>query len=143
MEKYEKCQRFFDNLRILLWDSYNVIESCNADLSAYLVPAGTENEVTYRGKPVNSFRISDHWNWYANVNKCEDPLYIQCHSIDVIEPLPRPKEGKPSEARRAIQVAIYSKDGKYHCVYGEKFDRRKRRWTWIETNPSDVVALLN
>ena len=85
-EKREKCCEFFEKLSDALSGSHAVIKSCNSnsnDISKYLVPFGTENKVSYFGKPVGSFRISDHWNWYANVNKNPNEKYIQCLSVDM------------------------------------------------------------
>ena len=139
MTKMEKCELFFDSLRMLLWDSYNLVESCNADKSKYLVPAGTENQISYYGKPVGSFRISDHWNWYANIKKCGIEDYIQCNSIDL--PFPNDREGKglPSKPIYAFQVAVMGWDGNYHHVYGDVYDRDTGKTTFVETDPLDIV----
>lgn len=82
-EKKAKCTEFFEKLSEALKEDYVVMGSCNQDFSRYLVPVGTESQVSYMEKPENSFRISDHWNWFANVNKCPDEHYIQCLSVDL------------------------------------------------------------
>lgn len=138
-EKLEKCREFFNSLAMLLYDAYDVMGSCNVDQTLYLVPSGTQNQVTYSSKPARSFRISDHWNWYANIKKCAKERYIQCWSVDVPYPRRREEPGKASEPRRAIQVAMIGPDGKYHCVYGEFFDRKTKTWGWLEANPVDVA----
>ncbi len=138
-EKLEKCKEFFNSLAMLLYDTYDVMGSCNVDQTSYLVPSGTQGQVTYSSKPARSFRISDHWNWYANIKKCANERYIQCWSVDVPYPRRREEPGKASEPRRAIQVAMIGPDGKYHCVYGEFFDRKTKTWGWLEANPVDVA----
>jgi hypothetical protein len=34
-------------------------------------------------------------------------------------------------------------DGKYHHMFGEKFDRKTKSWSWVETDLSDVVRRMN
>ena len=86
-EKMRRCSDFFNVLAQALSSNYTVMGSCNKDVSAYLVPTGHEDEVSYYGKPENSFRVSDHWNWYSSLKKCSDQDEVQCHSIDI----PRPR----------------------------------------------------
>ena len=93
-EKNTKCKIFFELLTNALKDRYEVLGSCNNDISAYLCPVGTSSEVTYYSKPERSFRISDHWNWYANTNKCPDSKYIQCYCRELPWARKRPAEGK-------------------------------------------------
>lgn len=138
-EKIQKCQKFFAELAELLKDSYEQMSSCNDDISSYLVPFGTKVEVTYHSKPERSFRISDHWNWYANTKKCSDPFYVQCYSVDMPWARQRQNIGKPSLPRNGVQVAVII-NGKYHCVYGEKFDRRTKKWYWIDSSPAEIAA---
>ena len=141
-EKLNACLDFFYELADLLEGKYELVESCNADVSSYLVPTGTAEDISYYGKPKDSFRVSDHWNWYSNVKKCTAPWYIQCLSEDVPRPRPRQEEGKSTKPRFAVQVSMIGKDGKYHAVYGEKFDRYKREWTWLESTPEEVAKLV-
>lgn len=141
-DKMIKCQQFFNDLCNLLSGSYTKVGSCNKDSSMYLVPLGTEDEITYYGKPQKSFRISDHWNWYANLSKCSNERYIQCWSIDVPYVRPRIKEGKASKPRKAIQVAIVTNNGKYRAIYGEKWNKKKKRWEWLDTNPEAALYLI-
>lgn len=138
-EKKNACTKFFDLLSELLKEEYEVVASCNADFSRYLVPKGTADQISYSGKPDKSFRISDHWNWFANLNKCENPNYIQCLSVDMPFAKRRPEEGKASKPILGTQVAVVGEDGKYHAVFGEKFDRKTKTWSWISTNAEDVA----
>lgn len=142
-EKYSACQAFFDELVSLLEETHRRMASCNNDISAYLVPNGTEEQVTYYGKPANSFRISDHWNWYSNLQKCSKPNYIQCLSVDVPRARMRLAEGKASKPIFAIQVCKIGDDGKYHCIYGERFNRKTRKWEWVESKPEEAIKNIN
>ena len=139
-DKQLACKAFFTELSELLNESYEVVGSCNNDSSAYLIPKGTGEQITYYGKPADSFRISDHWNWYSNINKCSNPKYIQCYSVDCPFPRKREEAGRPTKPRRAFQVAFIGKDGKYHAVYGEVFNRKSKNWEWLERTPQEVLA---
>lgn len=143
-EKFAKCRAFFDRLAELLAPEYEVMASCNKDLSAYLVPAGTQNQVTYYSKPIGSFRVSDHWNWYSNLTKCSWPNYIQCFSADV--PYAKPRDPKypymATKGRKAFQVGYFGRDKKYHCVYGEQWNKKLKTWEWVEATPEEVARNL-
>ena len=136
-EKSKKCSDFFDALSEFLSDIYKVMPSCNNDISKYLVPAGTESEVTYVSKPKNSFRFSDHWNWYANTKKCPDPDYVQCNSADAPWPKERLKPGKASFPVQALQCCVMEDDGLYHVIFGERYNRDTGEWTWCESDPEE------
>lgn len=138
----EKCVAFFKELTAALSDSHVRFGSCNNDCSAYLIPIGTESQVTYHSKPNNSFRVSDHWNWYANVKKCPKEHYIQCYTRDMPWTKPRIEPGKPSKPIYGSAVAYFNKDGLYEVVYGEKFDRKTRTWCWVENSIEDVIAKM-
>lgn len=138
--KMNLCLNFFYELASLLGSDYSLVGSCNRDKSVYLVPKGTEKDISYYGKPNKSFRVSDHWNWYANINKCKKEQYIQCWSVDVPYPRQRKETGKPTKPRKAAQVSIIGPDGKYHVVYGEKWNKNKKTWTWIDTDPATVIT---
>ena len=140
-EKMRRCSDFFNVLAQALSSNYTVMGSCNKDVSAYLVPTGHEDEVSYYGKPENSFRVSDHWNWYSSLKKCSDQDEVQCHSIDIPRPRRRPEVGKASYPRKAAQVALY-KDGRYQAVYGEVFDHKTKSWSWLDACVEDVAALV-
>ena len=138
-EQMAKCSDFMNRLADILKGKYELIGSCNKDMSQYLIPVGTRNQVTYYGKPELSFRVSDHWNWYSHKNKCRDLNYIQCNSLDVPEAYRRQNEFA-TDSIKACQVAIQGTDGNYHHVYGEKYDRENRIWEWVETNPMDICV---
>ncbi len=144
-EKYQKCRDFFDRMAELLSETHEVMGSCNKDLSAYLVPIGTGDQVTYGSKPVDSFRVSDHWNWYANLKKNPDPTYIQCWSVDAPPPKKRPSGDfeKATMPRFIHQVAYFGEDGKYHHVYGDKCDPVTKERYWVESTPEEVLENLS
>ena len=129
-EKKRACMEYFNNLCNELKETHSLVGSCNKDCSLYLVPKGTEKEITYSSKPVNSYRFSDHWNWYSNIKKCSDPHYIQCFNIDAPRVKQRIEPGKASKPVLCICVAYFGEDEKYHHVYGEKFDRDKKKWSF-------------
>ena len=141
-EKMNACLDFFYDLADLLEGRYELVESCNADISSYLVPAGTAGDISYYGKPRASFRVSDHWNWYSNLSKCSNPRHVQCYSVDVPTARRRIEEGKASKPRVAIQVSTIGDDGKYHVVFGEKYDWYSREWRWVEATPESVAESL-
>ena len=141
-EKIERCSKFFNDLSGILNETYELVLSCNHDLSRYLVPNGTSDEITYSSKPDLSFRISDHWNWYANLKKYPNPKYVQCFSVNIPRPAKRKDVGKASEPREGIQVSLIGKDGKYHAVYGESYDRKLKHWFWLETDPADIAEMI-
>lgn len=139
-EKFTKCKIFFEKLAEVLSSDYEVVGSCNVDKSVYLIPKGTKDQITYYGKPSKSFRLSDHWNWYSNLEKCSKEYYIQCLSVNMPRPNSRPEPGMASKPKLGDQVAIIGDDGKYHCAYGEIFDRKTKKWGWIESTPEEVAA---
>ena len=138
-EKNDKCKSFFDTLVSALSDTYEVLESCNKDISAYLCPVGTTKEVTYHSKPEYSLRISDHWNWYANIKKCSDPKYIQCYCVDLPWAHKRPLEGTAGTPIKASSVCIFV-DGKYRVIYGESYNRKTKTWSWIENDVNEILS---
>lgn len=138
-DKLDACKRFFADLSKELEETYTIVGSCNQDNSVYLVPNGTEDQITYYGKPAKSFRISDHWNWYSNINKCSNPNYIQCLSVDAPYAFKRNDDGKATKPRMLCQVAVVGEDGKYHAVFGEVFDRKTKRWSWLSSNPKYIA----
>ena len=140
-EKNEKCKEFFDSLVDMLGDKYEVLNSCNKDMSAYLCPNGTSSEVTYYSKPEESFRISDHWNWYANTNKCSDSRYIQCYCVDLPWARRRSEPNKAGKPIMASSVCVF-RNNKYHVIYGEYFDRKTKTWSWIDSSPEKALSEL-
>lgn len=141
-EKYAACKKFIDELADILSETYELVGSCNKDMSAYLIPKGTIDELTYYSKPSKSFRISDHWNWFSNLNKCSDPHYVQCYNLDIPRCRPRDRNNPmmATKARFGIQVGYIGKDQIYRCVFGACFDRKTKTWKWIEADPSTVIA---
>ena len=137
--KIKKCQNFFKELSNVLVETHDTIGSCNNDISMYLIPKGSESDLSYYGKPDESFRISDHWNWYSSAKKCSNLKLVQCESVDIPWSRKREEDGKATKPIYGIQVAYYGKDHKYHHVFGEKFDRKTKRWIWVENDIKDVV----
>lgn len=141
-EKVEKCLGFLFRVSELL-DNYTLVGSCNRDISKYLIPNGSESELSYYGKPENSLRFSDHWNWFSSIKKCTDEHYIQCRSLDIPWCRLREEAGKATKPRFGIQVAYYDKKDKcYHHVFGDKFDRKTKKWSWIEATPEAVAKMM-
>ena len=134
--------KFFEETAEILRGKYEIIGSCNKDISRYLIPIGTEKQVTYYGKPVFSFRISDHWSWYSSLKKCSDPDYIQCESADLPKAGGRNAPGKASDPINKLQVAVQGTDGKYHHVFGYKWDENEHNYQWVENAPMDVCKYL-
>lgn len=135
------CTKFFDELVELLEGRYELIQSCNGDFSRYLVPVGTSDQITYYGKPDKSFRISDHWSWYSNLNKCSNPNYIQCLNTDLPWVQSR-RDDKATRPIKAYQVALIGSDGKYHSVYGETYNKNRHKWSWKNADPKEVAKMI-
>lgn len=141
IEKNHKCKVFFDALVNALGDGYERLDSCNKDISEYLCPVGTTGEISYNSKPEGSFRISDHWNWYANTRKCSDPKYIQCYCAELPWARRRPEAGRAGKPIMASCVCVF-RNGKYHVIYGERFDRKTKTWSWFENNIENAISKL-
>lgn len=141
-EKYAACTKFYNELANKLSETHQIVGSCNKDISSYLIPNGTDGDISYYGKPADSFRISDHWNWYSNLRKCSNKGYVQCYSVDVPFARQRVEEGKASKPRFAIQVAYYGKDNKYHHIFGDKFDRKTGKWSFVVADVDQVLASI-
>lgn len=129
-EKKDACRAYFMELVQKLKDTHVLVPSCNRDKSLYLVPIGTEDQITYLSKPLDSYRYSDHWSWYSTLEKCPVDWYVQCFNYDLPKPKRREAYGKASKPIYAIQVAYYDGDRKYHHVFGEKFIRNENRWVF-------------
>lgn len=138
-EMSEKCKTFFEELTHILAETHEIIGSCNQDTSCYLIPKGTSDEITYHSKPQNSYRISDHWNWYANIKKCPNERYIQCLSLDLPYAKPRKYSGGPSNPIKANAVCAIDSKGIYRVIYGEKYDKKSKQWIWVETDPREYA----
>jgi hypothetical protein len=142
-EMKKLCKQFFEELSEKLKNTHVVVRSCNQDESAYLVPIGTEDQITYHGKPDYSFRISDHWNWYSNVKKNPDPYYVQCENVDLMPARMREAIGRASIPIWAWTVAYYGPDCKYHTMIGEFFNTEKGKWDWVDCNLEDFDEWIN
>ena len=137
-EMKELCKQFFEKLSDLLKETHVVVKSCNQDDSAYLVPKGTEDQITYHSKPDYSFRISDHWNWYSNIKKNPDPYYVQCENVDLMPARMREAIDKASIPIWAWAVAYFGPDCKYHTMIGEYFNEQKQKWDWVGFELDDL-----
>ena len=142
-KKLAKCTDFMNCVAYLLKDSYEMLPSCNHDISQYLIPIGTKNELSYYEKPDRSLRFSDHWNWFASKKRCSDLTLVQCRSLDIPWVRKREEPEAATKPRYGIQVCIYDAKTKcYHHVYGDKFDRHTRKWTWIEADPVNLATKM-
>ena len=143
-DRFDKCNVFFDKLCEVLANEYDVVNSPWTK-DRYLVPKGTADQITYYTKPMSSFRVSDHWNWFAPTNKCDKQSMIQCYSVDLPFAHDRAgdKKSKGSYSRiDAAQVGFVCPDGKYRAVYGEIYDRKTKTWSWLEVSPEDVACMI-
>ena len=131
MQKQE-CLEYFYKLADKLRETHEIIPSCNNDCSMYLIPKGSIADLSYTSKPSDSYRFSDHWNWYENLNKCEDPHYIQCYNVDMPWAFKRKEEGMASKPIMGCAVAYFDQDKKYHTIFGRTFDRKNKTWSWRE-----------
>ena len=145
LNRFKKCESFFEELCKELEDTHElVLCEKNRSASSYLVPKGTADQITWYGKPDNSFRIGDTWNWYANMKRCSDEWTVQCVNTDLPFTANR-KGGIGSRERspqvKAVQVA-YKNGDNYSCVYGQKYDRKTKKWYWVEADPKEVARLI-
>ena len=129
--KYRYCLQVFMKLAEDLKDTHEIIGSCNKDRSIYLIPKGSIDDLSYYGKPVDSYRISDHWNWYASITRCSDEGRIQCHNVDLKYPQDR-IDGRATRPVSGVCIAYYDIDGKYHTVFGELYDKAKRKNVFLD-----------
>ena len=139
-EQLRKCNAFFLRVANELKDTHRIIGSSAQWGSACLVPIGREDEVSYYGKPVNSLRVACNWNWRAALKRCKEEKLIQCNTPDLPWCKKREAPGMASKPIWGNMVGYFDEDKKYHCVYGEKFDRETKTWSWYE---EDFDALVN
>lgn len=137
-KKEELCREFFKRLTDHLSETHECVGSCNKDKTLYLIPKGTVGDLSYYGKPENSYRFSDHWTWYANVRKCENEKYIQCWCKDMPGPRERVAPGKPSRPIRGIAVAKTDEEGNYRVIFGEYFDKGRKQWCFLTPELEEV-----
>ena len=141
-EQLKKCNAFFLKVAEKLKDTHIIASASHRWISACLIPKGTEEQLTYHSKPVNSLRVACNWNWRASSKRCKDEKYIQCHTDDL--PWARKKEadGSASKPIWGNMVGYFDADQKYHCVYGEKFNRETKTWEWVEGDPDAVAEMM-
>ena len=156
-EQAEACIQFFTKLSELLSDDYEMINSGSREFMIihkhkfgelfrisdhYLIPFGTKSQITYYNKPHWSFRISDHWNWFDTVDKCNQKNNIQCFNVDLPRTKRYVKDNERSVPISAFQVALYGNhnDEAYHCVYGAYKDKNTHKWCWMEKTPEEVIS---
>lgn len=141
-----KCVEFFNKVAELVGDIYEVVPGKSTRWRTFcLTPKGTAEQISYYGKPVNSLRVAPVWNWRASMKKCSVRRHIQCVTQDLPYVKPRPKDN-PDGASSPVygnMVAIFDTDRKYHCLYGERYDRKAREWIWKEDiSPEEVADML-
>lgn len=148
-EKYklqmDYCVNFFNKVADLLSDIYEVVRPDDKkNRSRCLVPKGTASQVTYYGKPVYSLRVGAVWNWRASLKKCNVPEHIQCVTRDLPYVKGRPKGHPelPSPPIYGNMVAIFDTDKKYHCIYGEKYDKKTKTWMWVDNTPERAAMYV-
>lgn len=135
----KRCSLFLIKVAEELKDTHEIVPSSNKTWgSACLIPIGTINELNYEGKPVNSLRVACNWNWRASLKHCPNERMIQCLTDDMPWCRKRKGEGLASSPVWGNMVGYYGADRKYHCVYGEKYDRASGKWSWVD---GDVHAV--
>ena len=144
--KHILCKAFFMDLCDILEKNgyqHSIANNRNSfKFSAYLFPAGAKDEITYYGKPLNSFRFSNYWNWYAPLSRCKNKWVIQCFTKDMPRTKKRESDEKGSKAIIGNAVCVMGGDEEYHVVYGEVFDRKTKTWKWLETDPADIAEMV-
>ncbi len=130
-EMMDACVVYFMELAEKLKDTHEIVASCNQDRTMYLIPKGSIDQLSYYEKPVDSYRVSDHWNWYASTFKCSDSKLVQCYNVDLPWAKKRFAEGKATKPIYACQVAYFGDDKRYHHVFGEKYSRKEKGWDWV------------
>ena len=144
-EQLKKCNEFFLKVADELKDTHVILGSATGVWgSACLVLKGTENQVSYYGKPINSLRVACNWNWHASLKRCDKPDYIQCLTKDLPWAKKRPSDN-PELASPPIwgnMVGLFGPDKRYHCVYGERFNRKTKTWEWVEGDVQELVKKL-
>lgn len=138
----KECNEYFYKLAERLNASHRVVTGKSGDISKYLVVTGTENQLTYYGKPFLSFRLSNHWNWKANLRKCVDPNHVQCYTKDLHHPFRRPDSVHASKPVYACCVGYYGPDRLYHIICGEVFDPSTKATRFIKKDIDEVIRDL-
>lgn len=128
---------------------YELINSCNwragIDESAYLIPNGTKEEISYSSKPRHSFRISDHWSWRSNLSKNPNEGYVQCCNVSFPPAMRREEPGKAGKPWKGWCIA-YTEDGYYYkTIFGAAYDRATNMWHVVnkDINLTDLRASIS
>ena len=129
-ENLRLCYDFIRSIQKALGDDYILRPSCNQDVSLYLIPKDSIDQLSYVGKPEKSYRMSNHWNWYSNLKKCPDESMVQCFSPDLPAPKQRKAPGKASDPIDAVCVCEYL-NGEYHVIFGQKYDHETKQFVWV------------
>ena len=139
-EKQEKCNQYFNGLYELLKDTHDRRTNKTRDRrpDKYIFPKGTGDEITNVGKPKDSFRYSNKWNFYKN-GKGEMLPEVQCYSEDFPHAHTDSLGHGPQGSVLAYSVCFYGEDGRYHVVYGERYNRKTKKWDWVESDPEDAI----
>lgn len=141
-ELMEDCNAYFDKLAEVLANSHEV-RSSPYSKDRYLVMKGTGRAISFYGKPCLSFRVSDHWNWRADVKYCRDVHRVQCFTRDLRYPLRRPEKGKASRPIISCCVGYYGLDKKYHIICGEVYNKKTHTEDIIQKDIDAVIQDLH
>ena len=144
-QQFEKCVEFFNQVAKELEDTHVVIVGKSKKWpNMFLVEKGQERQVNYYGKPVNSLRVATNWNWRAGLDRCSNRNYIQCVTPDLPFARRRPEEHPEWSSLPILgnMVGYFDTDNKYHCVYGEKYNREDKSWMWVENMPKRVALMI-
>ncbi len=135
-EETEKiCADFWEKLSNYLREK-GYLETKSKAKSRYLVPSGTENEITWMGKPEFSFRYSNHWNFYTDLKNNPNPNAIQCLNPDIAPAYSRKSPEKGSRPVKGIAVAFYF-NGHYRTICGQKYDLITDTWSILDNEFSE------
>ena len=146
-DKYILCDKFFYELSQRLYPFYETIGVMDTNYhkykSRYLIPFGSDYQMSRFSMPMLSFRMSDHWNWMPNEkiyfdSEIENNV-TQRYCIDMPPAKLRKCSDKATKPQFGILVAIMDSKGIYRCVYGDKYWPKTHSWSWLEANPEDVI----
>ena len=142
-EQLKKCNAFFLKVADELKETHQIVGSAlKVWGSACLIPKGSESQLSYYNKPVNSLRVACNWNWKASIKRCKEERFIQCNTPDLPWCRKRESEGMASKPIWGNMVGYFDDDHRYHCVYGEKFNRETKTWEWVESDPKEVSKMM-
>ena len=145
-DKYSLCEEFFYELSQRLYPFYEMIGITNNHYqkygSRYLIPFGSDYQVSRFSMPMLSFRMSDHWNWKPNEKEYYDEIEstaIQRYCIDMPPVRLRKNLDRATKPQMGILIAICDSEGIYHCVYGDKYFHKTHSWGWVDNDPKNVI----